>query len=66
MQAIGSHGSNGDGERSGPTGRMEKGPQVTCKPSGPTGQMKMENGPQVTRKPLGTTIENFENLVQPG
>ena len=28
----------------GPTGQMEKGPQVTHKPSGPTGRMEMEKG----------------------
>jgi hypothetical protein len=64
-QAVGSHRSDGDGERccqvpqvgwgwrkvpSGPTNRMEKGPQaqVTHKPSGPTGRMEMEKGPTGT------------------
>ena len=44
MQAIESHGSDGDRERLGPIGRMEKDPQVTRKPSGPTGRMEIEKG----------------------
>ena len=48
---------------SGPTSRMEKGPQaqVTRKPLGPTGQMDMEKGPigsgptgQMEKGPTGT------------
>jgi hypothetical protein len=34
---------------SGPIGQMEKGPQVTHKPSGPTDLMEMEKGPTTTR-----------------
>ena len=36
-------------ELSSPIGQMEKGTQVTRKPSDPTGQMEMENSPIGTR-----------------
>ena len=48
---------------SGPTSRMEKGPQaqVTCKPSGPIGRIKMGKGPigsgatgRIEKGPTGT------------
>jgi hypothetical protein len=34
---------------SSPKGRMEKGPQVTRKPSDPTGQKEMKKGPTGAR-----------------
>jgi hypothetical protein len=60
MQAIGSHRSDGDGERCYRVPQVGwKGPQaqVTHKLLGHTGRMEIEKGPEihVTRKPLGPT-----------
>ena len=60
MQAIESHGSDGDRERLGPIGRMEKGPQVTRKPLGPIGRIEIVKGPNGSRRGEWP-IKNFYN-----